>query len=152
MTLKQEAKDELLLAANAEFVDLELIVTCAKTLATTNYQNVKDFNKKIGRTVPDAPMVPDQKTLDRAFDLVIEEIIELQEAIEARDLTQIAKESADVKYVVNSLMAQCGVDMDAVDEAVHLSNMAKLGGPKRGDGKQLKPEGWKAPDIEACLT
>ena len=31
-------------------------------------------------------------------------------------------------------------------------NMLKLTGPKRADGKQLKPEGWQAADIQALIN
>lgn len=34
-------------------------------------------------------------------------------------------------------------------QEVHRTNMHKLKGPKREDGKQLKPEGWKPPRIKA---
>jgi predicted HAD superfamily Cof-like phosphohydrolase len=30
--------------------------------------------------------------------------------------------------------------------------MAKAGGPKRADGKQLKPEGWTPPDLAPILA
>jgi predicted HAD superfamily Cof-like phosphohydrolase len=37
--------------------------------------------------------------------------------------------------------------MEPIFAEIHRSNMNKLNGPKRADGKQLKPEGWKPPDI-----
>lgn len=42
-----------------------------------------------------------------------------------------------------------GVDLRPFFLEVHRTNMHKLTGPKREDGKQLKPEGWKPPRIRA---
>ncbi len=42
-----------------------------------------------------------------------------------------------------------GVDLKPFFKEVHRTNMNKLQGPKREDGKQLKPAGWKPPRIEA---
>lgn len=42
-----------------------------------------------------------------------------------------------------------GVDLKPFFMEVHRTNMNKLQGPKREDGKQLKPEGWKPPRIRA---
>ncbi len=47
-----------------------------------------------------------------------------------------------------------GVDLRVFFYEVHRTNMHKLTGPKREDGKQLKPPGWKPPRIAAmydCL-
>ncbi len=42
-----------------------------------------------------------------------------------------------------------GVDLRPFFEEVHRTNMHKLKGPQREDGKQLKPADWKPPRIEA---
>lgn len=44
-----------------------------------------------------------------------------------------------------------GVDLAPFWALVHEANMAKVGGPKREDGKTLKPEGWQEPDIAGLL-
>lgn len=49
----------------------------------------------------------------------------------------------------------CGVDAMHVFAEVHLANMRKLGPDglpiRREDGKVVKPEGWKRPDIQRVL-
>lgn len=45
-----------------------------------------------------------------------------------------------------------GIDMRPFFLEVHRTNMWKLKGPKREDGKQLKPEGWKPPRLEAMYN
>lgn len=42
-----------------------------------------------------------------------------------------------------------GIDLRPFYREVHRTNMHKLHGPKRSDGKQLKPPDWKPPRIKA---
>ncbi len=68
------------------------------------------------------------------------------------DLTHLASELVDLLYVTYGGLAALGVDADAVFAAIHDANMRKLEGPKREDGKQLKPEGWQPADIKAVIA
>jgi hypothetical protein len=45
-----------------------------------------------------------------------------------------------------------GIDLRPFYLEVHRTNMWKLKGPKREDGKQLKPPDWKPPRIEAMYN
>jgi predicted HAD superfamily Cof-like phosphohydrolase len=45
-----------------------------------------------------------------------------------------------------------GIDLRPFFREVHRANMQKLTGPKRADGKQLKPEGWQPPRIQEMLN
>lgn len=45
-----------------------------------------------------------------------------------------------------------GVDLRQFFREVHRTNMHKLTGPHREDGKQMKPEGWKPPRIKAMYV
>lgn len=68
------------------------------------------------------------------------------------DLPKLIDAVADLKYVAEGIAVRMGVDMVPIDAAVHEANMRKAGGPKDPKtGKQLKPPGWKAPDIERLL-
>lgn len=57
----------------------------------------------------------------------------------------------DLMYVALGTGVTAGVDLDPHFQEVHRANMMKLQGPKREDGKQLKPDGWTPPDHEAIL-
>jgi predicted HAD superfamily Cof-like phosphohydrolase len=57
----------------------------------------------------------------------------------------------DLIYVVVGTAVTAGIDLGPHFTEVHRANMMKLQGPKRADGKQLKPEGWQPPDHEAVL-
>jgi predicted HAD superfamily Cof-like phosphohydrolase len=43
------------------------------------------------------------------------------------------------------------VDGDAVFGEVHRANMRKLDGPRRADGKLLKPPGWQPADVRGVI-
>ena len=86
--------------------------------------------------------------------LLEEEFNEYLESEIEDDLENIAKELADIIYIVCGTAVSYGIPLDRVFDAVHQSNMAKLvdGKPiRREDGKILKPEGWTAPDIKSIL-
>lgn len=67
------------------------------------------------------------------------------------DMVRMADALADLDYVIEGTRLEFGIDGDPIADAVHAANMAKLGGPKRTDGKILKPPGWKPPDVAAEL-
>lgn len=67
-------------------------------------------------------------------------------------LVEVADGIADAIYVLLGTAIEAGVDMDPVFDEVHRSNMAKAGGPRRADGKVLKPAGWTPPDIAGVLA
>jgi predicted HAD superfamily Cof-like phosphohydrolase len=67
------------------------------------------------------------------------------------NLAEIARQVADLHYVLSGTSLTYGFPEDEVIAEVHRANMEKVGGPKRDDGKQLPPEGWTPPDIAAIL-
>jgi predicted HAD superfamily Cof-like phosphohydrolase len=67
-------------------------------------------------------------------------------------LTPLAHELADLLYVVYGALEACGVDADAVFQEVHRANLQKAGGPRRADGKLLKPPGWQPADVRSVLA
>lgn len=57
----------------------------------------------------------------------------------------------DTIVVLHNTTNGMGVDIEPFFEEVHRTNMAKIGGPIREDGKRLKPEGWEPPRIRPML-
>src|SRR6478752_9837648 len=117
---------------------------------------VGDFHRAYGlpvRSEPTAAIGPDQVTLRQA--LIEEETRELAEAAEAGDLVGVADALADIVYVAYGTAHVYGIDLDAVLDEVHSSNMTKLGADgrpiRRADGKVLKGPGYRPPDIQAVL-
>ncbi len=127
----------------------------------TNYQRLLEFHTAVNGSAPEAPNCPDAKTLELRETLLCEEFEEsmaaLQRVKEARaqgeppDLAPLANELVDLLYVTYGTLVDFGIDADAVFQEVHRANMTKLSGPKREDGKQLKPEGWQKADVRGVL-
>lgn len=107
----------------------------------------------MGGVAPDVPTLPDKGLLDLRKTLIREEYKEVTEEFdklidgESADMTRLIHELTDLLYVAYGAIWACGVDPDPVFEEVHSANMRKLDGPRRADGKVLKPEGWQPADV-----
>lgn len=80
-----------------------------------------------------------------------EEHGELVEALESGDLLAIARELADVVYVAFGTAHAYGINLDVALAEVHRANMQKANGPRRADGKALKPSDFISPDMHAAV-
>ena len=67
-------------------------------------------------------------------------------------LAGIAQEIADLLYVVYGTAVSFGIDMEPVFREVHRSNMSKVGGYKREDGKWVKPATYSPAAITPILA
>lgn len=118
------------------------------------YQDVKYFQTAVGQNIGTEPRFPNKTERTLRMELLMEEVKEYLEGEEKEDLENVAKELADIIYIVCGTAVSYGIPLDRVFDAVHASNMAKLvdGKPvRRDDGKILKPEGWTPPDIKKVL-
>ena len=120
-----------------------------------NYELVGDFMEAFGQQVELEPTWPDFNTRELRLDLIQEELDELAQAMEDRDMVQIADALTDLLYVVYGAGHAFGIDLDECFQEVHSSNMSKLG-PNgkpihREDGKVMKGPGFFEPDLENIL-
>lgn len=103
---------------------------------------------------PANPELPHPNVRALRVRLLREEFTEYLEAEETDDLVEIADALADLTYIVAGTALKYGIPLDEVFREVHETNMAKFPGgiaDVRADGKVMKPEGWKPPDIAALL-
>ena len=114
-------------------------------------QMVLKFHQEFNIHVASHPTVPDEQIQSLRIRLIQEEFEELQQALKKKELTGIAKELADLLYVVYGTAVSCGIDLEPVFKEVHRSNMSKVGGYKREDGKWVKPPTYSPADIEPLL-
>jgi predicted HAD superfamily Cof-like phosphohydrolase len=117
---------------------------------------VGEFHRAYGlpvRESPTAAVGEDQVELRLA--LIEEEVGELADAARAGDLIGVADALADIVYVAYGTAHVYGIDLDAVLDEVHASNMTKLGADgrpiRRADGKVLKGPDYRPPDIAGVL-
>ena len=114
-------------------------------------RGVLEFHKEFDIHIATTPTVPDEKTQTLRVSLIQEEFDELKEALNAKDLPGIAKELADLLYVVYGTAISCGIDMEPVFQEVQRSNMSKVGGYKRADGKWVKPPTYSPANMGPIL-
>jgi predicted HAD superfamily Cof-like phosphohydrolase len=115
-------------------------------------QMVAEFHRTFDIARESRPTIPDQATRLLRIRLIREEFDELREALDQRDPVAVAKELADLLYVVYGTAVSCGIDMEPVFREVHRSNMSKVGGHKREDGKWVKPATYSPARIEPILV
>jgi predicted HAD superfamily Cof-like phosphohydrolase len=119
---------------------------------TDEQRMVAEFHETFDIAVEPVPRVPDEATRSLRVRLIQEEFDELQAALGQRDAAAVAKELADLLYVVYGTAVSCGIDMEPVFREVHRSNMSKIGGHKRADGKWVKPPTYSPARIEPILA
>ncbi|MDP1769424.1 MAG: MazG nucleotide pyrophosphohydrolase domain-containing protein [Nitrospirota bacterium] len=113
---------------------------------------VEAFHRNFDIVVSPVPTIVDGRTRELRVRLIQEEFDELKEALASDDLSSIAKEMADLLYVVYGTAVSYGIEMQPVFQEVHRSNMSKVGGYKREDGKWVKPATYSPASIEPILA
>lgn len=123
---------------------------------TPEQSAVKEFNTTFGAPVNDTPTVLDADEAFLRWLLIHEENEELLTAMTQGDLVGVADALGDLLYVVYGAGVAYGLDLEPIFNEIHDSNMKKLGPDGkvhyREDGKVLKPEGWKPPQLEPILN
>ena len=105
----------------------------------SNFEDVKIFMKTFGQKVITKPEFPDKRTMNLRFDLIKEELNELEQAMKEKNLKEVADALADILYVTYGAGCAYGIDLDKCFKEVQRSNMSKLG----EDGKPIFNEKGK---------
>ena len=105
----------------------------------TNFQKVKIFMQTFGQEVKLKPSFSTEKINDLRYNLVKEELEELKQAIDNKDLLEVADALTDILYVTYGAGHAFGIDLDKCFEEVQNSNMSKLG----DDGKPIYNDAGK---------
>jgi len=117
----------------------------------TNFQKVKTFMQTFGQEVKLKPSFSTQKINDLRYNLIKEELNELKEAIDNKDLLEVADALTDILYVTYGAGHAFGIDLDKCFEEVQNSNMSKLGedgNPVYNDfGKVMKGPNYYKPNL-----
>lgn len=141
----------------------------------TNFEKVKQFHEVFGHLINKRPTIDvDRTLLNLRRDLITEEYRETLEVFRDIEaflqnpelfenpnsneiiLENLAKELADILYVVYGCALVYGIDLDKAFATVHESNMSKLD-PETGkpifreDGKVLKGPNYAPPDMSVVI-
>lgn len=115
---------------------------------------VREFHEAFGLPIARGPQWPAEPVPAQRLALLLEEVREVEKAVEESDLPGLAQELADVVYVAYGTALAFGVDLDAVLCEVHRANMSKLdqdGKPIVRDGKVIKSDRFRPPDVARVL-
>ena len=105
----------------------------------SNFDDVKTFMQTFGQEVKIKAEFPEEKIVKLRYNLIQEELDELQNAIKTKDLKEIADALTDILYVTYGAGHAYGIDLDKCFGEVQKSNMSKLG----EDGKPIYNEKGK---------
>ena len=105
----------------------------------SNFNKVKTFMEIFGQEVNTKPSFSSDKINSLRYGLIKEELEELKEAMENKDLLEVADALTDILYVTYGAGHAFGIDLDKCFEEVQSSNMSKLG----EDGKPIYNESGK---------
>ena len=119
----------------------------------TNFDMVEEFMNAFGQDVETEPQWTGVAEL--RYELIREELEEMREALDSRDLVGVADALTDLLYVVYGAGHAFGLNLDETFNEVHRSNMSKLGEDGkpiyREDGKVLKGPNYSPPDLKKVL-
>lgn len=116
------------------------------------FEAVLEFHRAFGVLIGERPALPNNEVAELRRKLMEEELAELEQAMDNGELVGIADGLADLLYVVCGTAVSYGIDIRPIFEEVHRTNMAKVGGALREDGKVLKPDGWQPPKLGPILN
>ncbi|MFF4036448.1 MazG nucleotide pyrophosphohydrolase domain-containing protein [Streptomyces sp. NPDC001816] len=116
---------------------------------------VREFHRAFGLDARTTPTEVGSELAAHRGELLAEEAAEVAEVSVEGPLDRLAHELADVVYVAYGTALVHGIDLDEVIAEIHRANMSKLGPDgqvaRRSDGKVLKGEHYRAPDVSAVL-
>ena len=122
----------------------------------SNFDSVRKFMKTFGQEVKEKAEFPDDKITTLRYDLIKEELGELREALEKKDIKEVADALTDILYVTYGAGHAFGINLDKCFEEVQNSNMSKLG--KHGQplynekGKVMKGPNYFKPDLSKFVA
>ena len=99
----------------------------------TNFESVKKFMETFGQEIKEKACFPNDKITSLRYDLIKEELEELKEAMEKKNIKEVADALTDILYVTYGAGHAFGINLDKCFEEVQNSNMSKLG----SDGKPI---------------
>jgi len=117
----------------------------------SNFNKVGTFMKTFGQEVKTKPSFSTDKINKLRIDLIKEELQELTDAMNNKDLLEVADALTDILYVTYGAGHAFGIDLDKCFEEVQNSNMSKLG--DNGEpiyneaGKVMKGPNYFKPDL-----
>ena len=117
----------------------------------TNFQKVKNFMETFGQEVKSKPSLSSDKINMLRYNLIKEELDEFKQALDKKDILEVADALTDILYVTYGAGHAFGIDLDVCFQEVQNSNMSKLGEDGKpifnDHGKVMKGPNYFKPDL-----
>ena len=117
----------------------------------SNFQSVKKFMETFGQEIREKADFPNDKITLLRYELIKEELDELKEAIDNKDIKEVADALTDILYVTYGAGHAFGINLDKCFKEVQNSNMSKLdlnGKPIYNEkGKVMKGPNYFKPNL-----
>ncbi len=117
----------------------------------TNFQKVKYFMQTFGQEVKSRPSFSSDKINNLRYNLIKEELDEFKQALDKKDILEVADALTDILYVTYGAGHAFGIDLDNCFQEVQNSNMSKLGEDGKpifnDHGKVMKGPNYFKPDL-----
>ena len=121
----------------------------------SNFDDVGVFMETYGQEIKTEPMFPNENILRLRYNLIKEELDELQTAFKQKNLLEVADALSDILYVTYGAGHSFGINLDKCFAEVQKSNMSKLGKdgkPKYNDqGKVMKGPNYFKPNLKQFI-
>jgi len=121
----------------------------------SNFDKVGTFMKTFGQEVKTKPSFSSDKINKLRIDLIKEELEELTEAMQKKDLLEVADALTDILYVTYGAGHAFGINLDECFNEVQKSNMSKLGNDGKPiydqSGKVMKGPDYFKPNLKKLL-
>jgi len=121
----------------------------------SNFLSVKKFMQTFSQEVKNKAEFPNEKIVQLRYDLIEEELEELNQAIKDKDIKEVADALTDILYVTYGAGHAFGIDLDKCFDEVQKSNMSKLSSDGKPiyneNGKVMKGPNYFKPDLNKFL-
>ena len=122
----------------------------------TNFESVKKFMETFGQEIREKASFPNDKIISLRYELIKEELEEFKDAIDKKDIKEVADALTDILYVTYGAGHAFGINLDKCFEEVQNSNMSKLddnGKPIYNEsGKVMKGPKYFKPDLSKFVN
>ena len=122
----------------------------------SNFFKVKEFMQKFKQEVKSKPSFPDDNIIKLRINLIKEELLELEEALNEKNIEETADALTDILYVTYGAGHAFGIDLYKCFDEVQKSNMSKLdkfGNPiYNNQGKVMKGPLYFKPNFKKILN
>ena len=121
----------------------------------SNFKKVKTFMITYGQEVKESPSFPNENIIKLRIKLIKEELEELEQALNDKNLLEVADALTDILYVTYGAGHSFGINLDGCFEEVQRSNMSKLdenGKPIYNEyGKVMKGPNFSKPNLKQFI-